>query len=265
MKIVKNKTGICFGGGGALGFAHLGVLKALEEYEIYPYYVSGASMGSIIAALYAEGYASDEIIQIVEEHKVNSLTKIMSLAKTNLKAGLSGNQKVENLLRQYIPHSDFNRLKRPLYLSVVNFRKAESMIVSSGNSLIEYMLASISVPLVFEPEIIGEDVYIDGGIMNNLPVEPLIPLCEKIIGVDVHTAFPFAGKITKTNILPLTYRIMMKQMNASRVERCRHYLSFPALANYEPFDFDKFTEIYQIGYEGASEYIQQHPDIKHHG
>ncbi len=262
MEIIKNTIGICLGGGGALGLAHLGVLKVFEEYNISPYYVSGASMGAIIGVLYAHGYNSEEIVHIIEEHKIYNLKNILSPARTKLKAGLSSNQKIENLLHLYVPHNDFSHLKRPFALSVVDFRNAESQIISSGDKLIEYVLASMSIPLAFEPEEIDEHLYVDGGIMNNLPIEPLIPVCDKIIGVDVHTALPYSGTITKKNILPIAYRIMLKQMNSIRSGKCDFYITFPDLSRYEPSDFSEFRAIYRIGYKTASQYVKQHPDIK---
>lgn len=260
MTVRKNDTGICLGGGGALGFAHIGALKALEENGIFPYHVSGASMGAIIGVMYAAGYSPERIGQIVEEHKLNSLTSIIS-PETGLKMGLSGHKRIEKLLRQYLPHNCFDALKRRFALSVVDVRSAEAVIVSSGNNLIEYVLASMSIPLAFEPEMIGGRVFVDGGMMNNLPVEPLQPVCSRIIGIDVQTAHPFAGKITRTNMLAITYRIMQKQMNLARAAACDFYITFPALDEYGVTDFSKFDEINAIGYENTLAYLASHPEI----
>ncbi len=261
MNTERNKTGICLGGGGALGFAHIGVIKALEEHDIYPDIVSGASMGAIIGVMYAEGYTADQIRQIVNDHKLYNFKNIVSRTETSSSAGLSGHKRIEEVLKKYIPHNSFEGLKRSFSLSVVDFRSAKCNIVLSGNNLIEYVLASMSIPLAFEPKIIEEAMLVDGGIMNNLPVEQLISVCENIIGIDVHTALPFDGKINKSNILPLTYRIMLKQMNLSRAEKCKFYITFPELAPFEPEDFKHFEEIYRIGYETTINYIKQHPDI----
>lgn len=261
--IRENNIGICLGGGGALGFAHIGVLKALEEHGVSPYHISGASMGAIIGVIYAYGYPPDKIMQIIEEHKLYSIKNIVSLSDPNcgIKTGVSGHKSIEKLLRHYITQNDFAGLKRRFHLSVVDLRNAESLIISSGGNLIEYVLASMSLPLAFDPEIIDGKVYIDGGMMNSLPVEPLLDTCNTIIGVDVQTAHHYQGKITASNMLPLVYRIMQKQLNSERRQKCDIYISFPELNDYGASDFSKYREIYDIGYRGATEYIQSHPQI----
>ena len=87
MKIIKNlfksssgnqTLGICLSGGGALGFAHVGVLQSLEEHGIQPTHVVGSSMGSIIGCLYAAGYTPAEMLQMIKDDKLYKITKLMT-------------------------------------------------------------------------------------------------------------------------------------------------------------------------------------------
>lgn len=259
---MNNSIGICLGGGGALGFAHIGVLRALEERGVSPDVVSGTSMGAIIGVMYAEGYPPERIAGIIEEHKLYTISKLISPMEQGLhSAGISGHKRIEKLLRQYVAHNEFGKLRRRFFVSVVDIRSAEWKIISSGSNLIEFVLASMSIPLAFEPKTIDAHTYVDGGMMNNLPVEPLVPVCRTIIGVDVQTAHPFDGKISGANIFWLAYNAVQKQMNADRVHRCDFYLSFPELNGYTVSDFKKYREIVEIGYHGTQTFIDKHPDF----
>jgi NTE family protein len=244
-----------------LGFAHIGALQALGEHGVFPYRVSGASIGALIGVMYAAGYTPTQITEIVKEHKLYNITKIISPMEFGLKAGFSGHKSIEKLLREYLPHNRFEALQRPFAVSVADLRAGEWKIVSSGGHLVEYVLASMSIPLAFEPVNIGNGVYVDGGMMNNLPVEPLIGHCRRIIGVDVQTAHPFAGKVTRGNILQITYRLFQKQMNRDRVAKCHSYLTFPELDEYGVSDFSKYEEITAIGYKRTKAYIAANPDV----
>lgn len=258
---MDNKIGICLGGGGALGFAHIGALRALEERCIFPYRISGASMGAIIGVMYAQGYSPERITEIIEEHKLYAINNIINPFEMGLKAGLSGHSHIEKLLQKYVGHDRFESLARPFAVSVVDIRTAEWKVVSSGGNLIRYVLASMSIPLAFEPEEIDGGLYVDGGMMNNMPVEPLLPTCRKIIGVDVQTAHPYEGKVTRTNMLPIAYRLIQKQMNRDRVGRCDFYLTFPDLDEYGASDFSKYKEITEIGYRETRRYLDRTPEI----
>lgn len=245
-----------------MGFAHIGVLKAFEEHGILPYHVSGASIGALIGVMYAEGYPSQKIAEIVEEHKLYNITSIISLPESKLKAGLSGHRRVGKLLRKYVTHDSFEGLARRFSLSVVDIRRAECRIVSSGGGLIDYLLASMSLPLAFDPKPIGDGLFIDGGMMNNLPVEPLVSArCNSIIAVDVQAAYPFKGAVSGTNILALSYRLMQKQMNADRIRECDFYISFPELEQFGVGDFKHYKKISDIGYKGTKAFIEANPKI----
>ncbi len=260
--IPKNDTGICLSGGGALGFAHIGALQALYEHGIEPYHISGASMGAIIGLLYASGYRPEEILGFVEKYKLFTLRHILSISDNVFySAGLSGHQRIEKLLRELVTAKNFDELPRRFSLSVVDIRNAECKIVSSGSDLVEYVLASMSTPMAFEPVEIGGKLYVDGCIMNNLPVEPLVGPCKRVIGIDVQTAHPTTEKITRGNILSLSYRIMLKQINLQRAMSCHDYISFPELDHLGPEAFGEYKKILDIGYKGMKKYISTHPGI----
>ncbi len=250
----NKKIGICFSGGGALGFAHIGVIRAFEEYGLQGDIISGASMGAIIGALYAHGYTSTEMEEMVQTYKTNSFLRLI---KFNVMrgVGLSSHKKVEDILRQLLPHESFDELKRKFYLSVTDILTPEWKIVDSGD-LIQYILASMSIPLLFEPILINGKYLVDGGIMNNLPVEPLVENNCYVIGIDVQDAFENDEKIGVGMIAKRIHSAMTKESQKPRVAKCDLYINFPELRHYHIEDFGNHKEIIEIGYQRTKAVLQ---------
>jgi NTE family protein len=259
--MTQKKIGLCLSGGGALGFAHIGVLKALEDNGIKPNVISGASIGAIIGALYANGMSPNQIYGAIEKNKMYSVLNIIKLIG-NGPGGMSDTEKVRTILEKYLQHDSFDSLKMKLYISMTSLNKADWIIVGEGGDLIGHILASMSIPGVFNPTQIGEDYFIDGGIMNNLPVEPLIGNCDVIIGVDVHFLSPLAEPINSTAKMVLwSYSAMMKEMQKKRVAACNYYIPVLGLQDYNPADFKNYKEFYNIGYQAGVTFIQAHPEM----
>ena len=255
------KYGIVLGGGGALGFAHIGALMALEDAGIEISAISGASMGSIIGAMYANGYTPVEIINIIEKEKLYKLSKIFNLHPFNRK-GLSNQKKVKKILDKVIPVNSFDSLKLFFALSMTNFIVLETEYASSGDNLREKIMASIAIPSVFEPVIIDSVIYVDGGTMNNLPIEPIKEKCQKIIMIDVTAASKQTVTSGKIKIVYRASIAMMKQMNMDRIALADYYVPFDKLDKYNIFDFKEYKTIIQIGYDGMKEFLKTHPELK---
>ena len=252
--------GIVLSGGGALGFAHIGALMALEEAGIEISALSGASMGSIVGAMYAYGYSPQEMIAVIEKEKLYKKSKIFNFHLFN-KRGLSNHKKIKKILNHIFPVDSFDSLKRFFALSMTNFIELETEYACSGNRLKEKIIASCAIPSIFEPVVIDGIVYVDGGVMNNLPIEPIKDKCKKIIVIDVFAA---SKKATTCGKLKIDYRAviaMMKQMNAERISQADYYIGLKNLEQYQPFAFKKYKTIIQIGYEGTKQYLKEHPEL----
>ena len=252
--------GIVLGGGGALGFAHIGILMALEEAGIYISVVSGASMGSIVGAMYAYGYSSQEMIEIIEKEKLYKLSKIFNLNLFN-RHGISNHKKVKKLLNNIFPINHFDSLKHFFALSMTNFIKLETEYACSGDLLKEKIMASAAIPSVFEPVVIDGVTYVDGSIMNNLPIEPIKGKCRKVIMIDVTAA---SKKRITSGRIKIGYRAglaMMKQMNADRIVQADYYIGLEKLEKYNLFDFKKYKAIIQIGYDEMKRYLTEHQEL----
>ncbi|HOU27805.1 MAG TPA: patatin-like phospholipase family protein [Paludibacteraceae bacterium] len=258
----SNTIGICLSGGGALGFSHIGVLQALEDNGIKPAYISGSSMGAIIGVLYAQGISPKEMMKIIPKEKMNRFSRIWKLPSSIL--GFSSMITVHELLSKYVPHNRFDHLQIPLFVCVTNLYSGEWEIKSTGDRLIDYVCASAAIPSVFEAQIIDSMHYVDGGVLNNLPVEPLLDKCDVIIGVDV-LEYPRKKELKKASDVVL-YSILAANAETHRVRKpyCNYYISCNGASTYSIFDFHAFKELYEIGYQRTVEYIQDHPEMLLH-
>lgn len=241
---MRKKIGITLSGGGARGIAHIGVLQALESAGIIPDVISGCSAGAMIGALYAEGFSPRQIYALIENKSIYSIIKMALPDKGMMELGY-----FKKILNENIKHDSFEQLKKPFFLSVTNLNSGECEIIGSGQ-LTDFVLASQSIPLVFKPQKIGNDLYVDGGVLNNLPVEPIRPLCDILIGVNVTPVF----RTDKLNgmrevgfrILNLSLKINME----SRLKQC-DFIIEPDTSMYTIFDVNKSKLIYDAGYEAS--------------
>ena len=209
------KVGLVLSGGGAKGFAHIGVLKVIDSLGIKIDYISGTSMGAVIGALYATGYSGEQLERMFNSQdfdelindkfprasksfyeRENSEKYAVSLPfdkfKITLPSALSRGQNVYNLLFQLmLPVNDihdFEKLPIPFFCVVTDIETGESLILDKGR-LAEAVTASSALPSLFQPVTIGDRILIDGGVTNNFPVEELRAKgMDIIIGVDVQDA-----------------------------------------------------------------------------
>jgi NTE family protein len=241
-------TGLVLSGGGARGFAHLGVLKALKEFNIRIDRISGTSAGSIVGALYAYGYSPDEIVDIITRAGF-----IKSVRPAWSWTGFLKLNGFKELLRHHLPENSFEALKIPLTIAATDIQHGRTCYFSQGE-LITPIIASSSIPALFEPVQFRGNVYVDGGILNNLPVEPLLGQCEFVIGI--HTN-PVNQKLDIKNLKEVTERAFMMaiSVNASiSKSKCSIVIEPPALSAYSTLDMAKAKEITEIGYR----YVKDH-------
>ncbi len=238
------RVGIVLSGGAVRGFAHIGVLKALEEKGIYPDVVSGASAGAIIGAFYCAGYPANSLEKIAK--KINFLAHI----RPNVipKKSFFRIVNLEETLRKYIEVKNIEELEKEFYVCITNLNKGRPEYWNRGD-LTLLLKASSSLPVLFEPVSISDSLYIDGGVMNNLPVEPLIDRCDFIIGVDVN---PFWEEKNLNNVISIAIRsfyLAVRSNIESRKKYCDIFIQPPELSKVGLFELWKMEEAIKIGYE----------------
>lgn len=174
---MRPKVGLILGGGAARGYAHLGVLKKLEEKNIPIDFIIGTSIGALIGAIYASGNDLEKIIKDVRDINFLKLIKILDL---NIpQRGFIKGDKIEKFLSSYMK-KDFDELKIPLYAIATDIKQGREIIFSKG-SVIKAVRASISILVVFEPVEFQNTKLVDGSIINFDAIDLALKLGADII------------------------------------------------------------------------------------
>ncbi len=239
------KFGYVLSGGGARGIAHLGVIKALEENDIRPAAISGTSAGAIIGAFYAQGYSPGEILKIISGTKLYKILR----PSFNLK-GLISLEKSYSFFRKFFKEDTYESLAIPLFATAVNVKTGSVNYFSSGQ-LIRTLFASSAIPVIFNPVNIEGELYIDGGVLNNLPVEPLSGNYDRILGFHCNPVGHEYKYTRIRNLIERTFLLSVSMNVMSRREKCDLFFEPAELSVFGAFDFAKAKEIYQTGYQYA--------------
>ena len=239
----NTKYGLALSGGGARGIAHLGVLQALEENNIRPSVMSGTSMGAMVAVSYALGMSPKEILQFIKED-----VRPTALSNVDMKRrGIFNLNKVEKFLREKSGINDFSALKIPVYITVTNLNTGKFEIKSEGK-LIEYVMASASIPLLFRPVVIDGTHYVDGGVIKNLSAQVLKGKCDKIIGIHVNHISSQSDFRRMKDVAVRTYHLAVYNTIADEKSFCDYFVDPPETRDFSTLDFQKADDIFDLGY-----------------
>lgn len=243
------RIGLALGGGGARGFAHIGVLRALEEMGIKPDVISGTSAGSIIAALYADGYTPQHIIRLFSELDVKELVDVTIPRNSLLKM-----DKFIHFIDKRLHSKRIEDLKIPTYIVATDFDNGKSVAFDKGDLAIR-IAASCSIPIVFPPIAIDGIHYVDGGVMRNLPVTPIRDLCDVVIGINVS---PMQHEQYENNLLSITnraYNFLSCGNVFPDIAQCDILIENEDISGYNVFDIDEQEKIEELGYQKAIEVL----------
>lgn len=250
-----HKVGIALSGGGTRGMVHIGVLQALEDNGIVPSIVSGTSAGSIVGALYAYGYSPKEILAISGEQ---NLLRMFSLKIPN--SGFARHSLLRKMLKLHIPEDSFDKLKKPLYVAIANLNTGKTEIITSG-PLSEVIVASSSIPVLYEPIKIGDCWYADGGLLMNLPLSPIRPLTSYVIAVNLipRTRVDSEEVNTIMGVAARSFSLAAINTIEPELKFCDTLIEPQEIAHYSRFNFKNIKEMYDIGYQ---ETIKMIPNIQ---
>ena len=251
----KVKIGVALSGGGVRGISHLGVLKALDEIGITPTKISGTSAGAIAGAMYCQGYSPEEILKIiVETNYFKFMRPAISLT------GILKMDAMESLFKIYLKHNDFGKLKTPLTVAATDIKKGKVRYFSEGE-LIKPIMASSCIPGMFDPIVIDNTHLVDGGILNNLPVEPLEGFCDYVIGVNCNQLPEQSNIRNMKNLIERSVIMAMNYNVYSRKDKCDYFIEAPGLGKYGVFDIKKAPELYKAGYDETMKIIEENPEL----
>ena len=239
------KINLVLSGGGARGIAHLGVMKSMLEHGLVFRAISGTSAGAWAGAFLAAGLSPDEALEVAVE---NSDFRWRRLPFT---MGFLSRGNMERVLRKYFPGDSFSALSIPLYVAVTNINNATTDYFSSGE-IIRPLLASAALPLLFQAVEINGSQYLDGGLLNNLPVEPFLEDSLPLVGVFVNPLGTHAHYRSSLRIVERSMELAIYRNITSRKEKCRLFLEPEGLVAYSVYDFSSAREIFNTGYEYAA-------------
>ncbi len=282
--IKKPKIGLVLSGGGAKGFAHIGVLKVLEQAGVKIDYIGGTSMGAVVGGLYASGYSATQIDSIFRTINFDNLLKDFTPRnsknfyekrndelyafvlpfnkfKIGIPEALTKGMYNYNLLSSFTRNvryvRDFNQLKIPFLCIATNIETGEQVTIEKGN-LAHAMIASSAFPTLFSPVEMNGMLLIDGGVTNNYPIEEVRKMgADIIIGVDVQDGLLGRDELKEaTKIVSQVTALQSIEKMKLNIKDTDIYIK-PDIKNYGLISFDKGLNIIQKGEEAAFKVYEQ--------
>ena len=211
------RLGLALSGGGAKGFAHIGVFRMMEECALRPDIIVGTSAGALMGTLFADGYSAAEIQELFTGREF----------------------------------SEFAQLQIPMVIVATDLDNGESHEFRSG-PIVEAVTASCSIPIIFSPVVINGVHYVDGGLFHNFPVSIIREECERIIGVNVSPLIPQKYKQTIFHIAERSYHYMFRANTLEDREMCDVLIEAEEFGLYKTFDLENVDVICNIGYSAAA-------------
>ncbi|MGB1450345.1 MAG: patatin-like phospholipase family protein, partial [Marinirhabdus sp.] len=278
------KVGLVLSGGGAKGLAHVGAIKIIEQAGVRIDYIGGTSMGAVIGGLYASGYSGkqlDSILTAVDFDKLiqdyvprnaktfyeknetdrYALTLPYDKFQLTLPSGFSKGQNFYNFLSKLTSHvshvRDFDQLPIPFFCIATNAETGKEVLLEKGH-LPKAIVASSALPTLFSPITINGTVMIDGGVVNNYPVDELRARgVDYIIGIDVQ------GSLKEKKQLVSAIAVLLQVNNyrtlegmAAKRKRTDLYIH-PDIKKFNVVGFDNALEIARAGEEKAGQYLKE--------
>ena len=274
----RPKVGLVLSGGGAKGLAHIGVLKAIEEAGVQIDYIGGTSIGAIVGGLYASGYNANQIDSIFrvsdfdrllkdyiprssknfyekENDERYALTLPFDKGKIGIPYSYSKGLNIFGLLNKLMHNQrhtrDFNKLPIPFLCIATDIETGKEVLLDHGY-LSQAIMASATFPSLFSPVSIDGKLLIDGGVVNNYPIDEVKKLgADIIIGVDVQDGLKSRKELKNaTRILVQISNLQMMEKMAAKRERTDIYIK-PDISDYSVISFSDGAEIVKRGEEAS--------------
>lgn len=239
--------GLVLSGGGMRGAAHIGAIKALEERGISPTHVAGTSSGAIVGALYAYGFQWGAMLKFYKSIQFFNIKKF-SLSKP----GFIDAEKFYSDFKNYLKDDNFSFLIKKLFITATNILNGKLEIFETGE-LIKPVLASAAVPGLFAPVKINNFYYVDGGALDNFPVNAIKNQCDVLIGVYVNGYDDVEIEHLKHsyNVVERAFKIKSFGEDVLKFSDCDIMIYPNELNKFGTFDKKNIDQIFEIGYKAA--------------
>lgn len=250
--------GVALSGGGARGFAHIGLFMALEKFGLRPDIISGVSSGSIAAVLYASGLTPKEMTECFAA--LTHLSNYMDI--TVPRGGFFRLTKFGKIIGNALPVRNLEELKIPTIVCATDLENANSVGWAKGE-IIPRVLASCSIPVIFQPIKINGVHYVDGGVLRNLPAWAIRDRCKILIGSNcspLNRHYKYKASLIDTTLR--SFQMMMKANVLQDLNLCDYVVQNPELAEFSTFDVAKMHRIIESGYDTACRIIEKMTEKK---
>lgn len=250
----RHPIGLALSGGGIRGIAHLGALYAMEEMGIKPDIIAGVSAGAIVAAFYGAGMKPIEIM------KLFMMTKFSDFAEISVpRNGFFNMNGFKAFLKNNLPVENIEQCKLPIALCATDLDTGTAVQWRNG-SLVERVMASCSIPIVFKPVKIDGTNYVDGGVMHNMPAWAIRNECDHLIGINVSPIIKH--KVPSSSILDVaqrSYHLLARVNVVTDLGLCDTIISTDSIASLQVFDMKEKERIFKSGYKSAKQALANSP------
>lgn len=243
--------GIAFAGGGARGVAHIGALKALYESGLEYQCFSGTSAGAIIAVLCGAGWSPEQMYEFLSTQNITSFSSLMIPRKGFLKLDGLGKK-----LTEEIGFERIEELPHAVHLHAVDLISGKVVAFNEG-PIDTLVTASCSIPGLFSPIEYEDMVLVDGGLLNNLPVESIRPRCEKVTGININPITTSDSYQNILNILNRTFTLAVHGNVQSSMKLADICFDLKGVEEFGILDNSKAQEVFDIGYNCTRSLIKE--------
>lgn len=240
------RLGLALSGGGAKGFAHIGVFKRMEECGLRPDLIAGTSVGALMGCLFADGYSADEIRSLFAGREFSDFVQLQIP-----RSGVFDYTRFRAFLRRHLRTRCIEDLPLPMVIVATDLDNGVSREFRSG-SLVDAVTASCCIPVIFSPVLIDGVHYVDGGLFRNFPVSVIREECERVIGVNVSPMISQKYRQTLFHIAERSYHYMFRANTIEDRELCDVLIEAEEFGHYKTFDLDSLEVLGEIGYEAAT-------------
>lgn len=235
------KIGLVLGSGGLRGMAHIGVLKVLEEEKIPISYIVGCSIGSLVGGLYASGYSSERL-----ERMAQRLKRSEWIDFGFSRMGLFSGKKILTAIDKMTCQQMIEETRVPLYIVATDLYRGKEVVIRKGN-LAEAIRASTAVPGIFEPFAQDGTLYVDGALVDPMPINAARMLgADIVVGVDLMHGSNVPVVENAFDVVLQSLEVVQRQLGREKYKNA-DMMIYPAVSHVSQSDFDKISECILAG------------------
>ena len=242
---------MALGGGAVLGAAHIGVIRVLEEMDIEVSFVTGTSIGALVGALYAFGNTSKDMEEIALKLNWMDISGIAVFEK-----GLLSNAKLGELLGKSLGQKNIEEADKPLAVIATDITNGEKVILDKG-SVAQAVMASTCIPGIFSPVKFGEKLLVDGGIVENIPIDTVKNMgADFVIGVDLNAVRSYNKPGSIIDVVVNSFHFTLKAAARYQTKKA-DILITPDLSEFNMVSTKQIKALIEQGYKDAKKQLKK--------